>query len=944
MRFKDAAAVHGRRVNTMMSAGTRQLAIHRLTWFTLGTAVLVVWQVPQIGALIPFPPRSETELALTSFAALVSLSYFVLWLCIFPMHAVPQRLLDEHVRDTWLARRTAQLDALVGKRMDSLLDKLPQSGKWPLLLGALLVLLVRLSWATPLAIHLGVLGLWLVLRPWLDRLLASDVFGAPEDTWEAARRVFDRAITIVLVTNAGGELLWNVQTLMPHDLPYRVYSTWATLQTIFWIILAVAACDALSVLGLPWIRTKAVLALALLTLLVSGGERVGSIDHAAALLVHGHASAQDVDPAASRKWADQLLARLREIPETQPVLLVAASGGGSRAALLASLVYEKLRLTPAKVENGEAARTLADDVLLISSVSGGSLATAYFLTQGASAAPAHAGQARGTYVDPDSSPFVRSMATDFMAPLLRGVLNLKQERGASVSSFWTEQFAWKGITDAAERGKNRPLVVFNATAVQTGTRVGVGFPALPAGLLKPAIVPADIDASLRITLSDAVRLSANFPYGFEYAVLTDEKSKDAKDPVDDQIIDGGVVDNTGLDTLAVLMDALQRQASVTPTNKKSQAEESSFRLVLDEMRKRGVLLIEIDAGARPSPPTWPATSFSSLSKPVEALGQAGHRNASILREHNISHIREALDDEEDVPAVVGVVRAGFDCTQEGDVITAWALGHAARAQIYDDFRHVEGRLATSLAVQLEAIAKLHAARRFAALIDDETRLPDDVKAQTTKQLIASASETRLLYETYLEQSMAVDAIEHANARDCAALKNETMSKPTEHTLHEGLDKATQTVAEVQAKIDVAWAQLFPNQPMAGAPNANAPSRILAGTGAGDTRAVPRSVLGWIYLGNRIGNAWQTKNTSWNGADKPPRGTIVEVVAASYVRASAPDKRGRLAPIRIALKPHTSLQIVEVRDWADTGLVWAQVATPAVRAKNPKQTTPGAAAD
>jgi hypothetical protein len=240
-------------------------------------------------------------------------------------------------------------------------------------------------------------------------------------------------------------------------------------------------------------------------------------------------------------------------------------------------------------------------------------------------------------------------------------------------------------------------------------------------------------------------------------VLTDEKAKDLKDPVDDQIIDGGVVDNTGLDTLALLMDALRRQASATPSDDRAQGAESSFRRVLDEMRKRGVLLIEIDAGARPSPPTWPATSFSSLSKPVEALGQAGHRNASILREHNISHIREALDEEEDVPAIVGVVRAGFDCTQEGDVITAWALGHAARAQIYADFRAVEDRFAASLDMQLEAIARLHAARRFDARIEDEGRLADVVKTAATKDLIASASEVRLLYETYLEQSMAVDA-------------------------------------------------------------------------------------------------------------------------------------------------------------------------------------------
>jgi hypothetical protein len=178
-RFKDAAAVHGRRMNHMMSAGTQRLAIHRLTWATLAAAVVVVWQVPQIGALIPFAPHSKGELALTLVAAITSLSDFALWLCIFPIHVIPQRLLDQHVRDTWLARRTAWLDAKVGKRMDAVLDRLPQSGKWPLLLCQMLALLVRLSWATPLAIHLGVLGLWPLLRPSLDRMLGLPFIGAP---------------------------------------------------------------------------------------------------------------------------------------------------------------------------------------------------------------------------------------------------------------------------------------------------------------------------------------------------------------------------------------------------------------------------------------------------------------------------------------------------------------------------------------------------------------------------------------------------------------------------------------------------------------------------------------------------------------------------------------------------------------------------------------------
>ena len=660
--------------------------------------------------------------------------------------------------------------------------------------------------------------------------------------------------------------------------------------------------------------------LALALLVFSGGERVGSISGAQTLLSRSRAAAR-ADGGEASAWIDQLLARLSEIPETQPALLIAASGGGSRAALLASLVYEELRRTPAPAGPGAAPRTLADNVLLISSVSGGSLATAYFLTQ--DDARQGDASARGPHVDPATSRFVSSMATDFMAPLLRGVLNLKQERGASVASFWNERFAWNGLNDARARAVNRPLVVFNATGVQSGARVCVGFPALPAGLLRPALVPADVDPQLRIGLADAVRLSANFPYGFEYAVLGDGKLAGARsDAVDDQIIDGGVVDNTGLDTLAMIMDMLRRQASTTQGDAKAQAVAASYQHALDEMRKRGLLLVEIDAGARPSRPTWPATSFSSLSKPVEALDQAGHRNASILREHNIDHIREALDQDEAVPAVVGAVRAGFDCAEGGDVITAWALDHAARAQIYADFASVEDRFANGVALQLEAIGRLHDVRRLDAALGD-------VPLEGVKDPAASASELRLLYETYLEQAMGVDAIEHANARDCAARKRDALRNPTELTLREGIEIARKAEAEAaRALRSVASAPGEKPSPAGAA----APE---AGAGQAAAPAATSSVLGWIYIGNLANGAWQTRNASWSGKAKPAVGSVVELLGTSYVRISPPDKRGRLAPIRIALKPHTTLEIMETRDWADTGLVWARVATPAARARNPE---------
>lgn len=241
----------------------------------------------------------------------------------------------------------------------------------------------------------------------------------------------------------------------------------------------------------------------------------------------------------------QLEARLRSIPEDQPVVMVAASGGGSRAAIFTALVFEflarrPLSLTASTNEIGDVAqRYWADNIILISSVSGGSLATAHFVHRDCrkskmqptthctirdelvarvgdsirALASQHSGaeferakkRAEKMLSSIEKGPsetsstdawviysgFVDAMCMNFMAPTLRGAGTLGVGRGHALGRFWEDMFGWQGSSNVqgflpaggAEGNRvipsSRPLVVFNACDVAKGSRIAIGIPPLP---------------------------------------------------------------------------------------------------------------------------------------------------------------------------------------------------------------------------------------------------------------------------------------------------------------------------------------------------------------------------------------------------------------------------------------------------------------------------------
>jgi predicted acylesterase/phospholipase RssA len=261
------------------------------------------------------------------------------------------------------------------------------------------------------------------------------------------------------------------------------------------------------------------------------------------------------------------------------------------------------------------------------------------------------------------SLFMDDMCTDFMGPILRGTLAPGLTRGRALRAFWTQRFGWQGSNSRVgyeHRGATtaapgydphcHPAALFNISDVRHGTRVTVGFPPLPPELYKASYStepPGSIrrprtieeaDPARRVALADAVELSANFPFGFNVVSVADQGPDEDGDL---HLLDGGIVDNSGIDALfEVLRNARHISDSTEPSPRKlapqpaqqdeykpdDLAKEKCKRL-MELLQQRRVVLLEIDSGAKPGKPGLFTRCASLLFEPLDALNSAGYLNA-----------------------------------------------------------------------------------------------------------------------------------------------------------------------------------------------------------------------------------------------------------------------------------------------------------------------------
>lgn len=353
-----------------------------------------------------------------------------------------------------------------------------------------------------------------------------------------------------------------------------------------------------------------------------------------------------------------------------PVVVVAASGGGSRAAMFAASALLAMEgETPA----------VASSIQSVSGVSGGSLAVAGYVAL-------RLGRV-------DAEGYRAAMETDYVWPLLRATFGFG-DRASAVQREWESQLRLRGVTlTSIARGwisgdARAPVPVLNSADV-------LGHPVLlspfapslldaadrsrcgeSTGLTDPWVCDRDVAHTLQdiapgedVPLLSAVRASANFPLAFP---LVPVRANDPltghehlADPRSTRITDGGVFLNSGVQGLYPL---LLRQR--------------------DELRRRGVLMVVLDASA--------AESFNSYPgewETVSALRGAGVGRGQML--HRLMMTRLAAE----YGGRFGCVLVDMHPTELARIPTSWYLDQDARGSMR---RHFNSRRWAVQRRQIEA--------------------------------------------------------------------------------------------------------------------------------------------------------------------------------------------------------------------------------------------------
>lgn len=472
-----------------------------------------------------------------------------------------------------------------------------------------------LAVSVPAAIFLRVLSLWSALADHteiLDLGISLGVVVVITAVYVFQRRNIAKIPRLGLLADQEAEEARNLTRLM--DLPATTLRLLAALIVLNAVVLALAIWGRLFVIGAP-----ALLLLALGLIAVTGSVLVYmgnwyrvpvltmlllwaafwsffNDNHAVRQSAQGHShgflarsvampvASSSGSPLASRtlsgyfgEWWTEL-ARLEPGDDSIPVVIVAADGGGIRAAYWTGLVLAALE----DQSRGNAV-PFSRHVFAISGVSGGSLGAATFAAIAAHRAKPGQLESR-TWVQEASDV----LSKDYLSPTLANALfpDLLQrflplpifdDRAMALEQSWERGWETAHPTDGkwfsgafhtlwATGPHSVPLLLLNGTVVETGQR----------SILSPLTTPPAVDETAfssvfsvgplfgtQLPLSTAVLLSARFTYvspaGLIGPVADTDTSLQWR-----RIVDGGYFDNSGGVTAQEIIRTIHQVATTRP--------------------------------------------------------------------------------------------------------------------------------------------------------------------------------------------------------------------------------------------------------------------------------------------------------------------------------------------------------------------------------------------
>ncbi len=402
-------------------------------------------------------------------------------------------------------------------------------------------------------------------------------------------------------------------------------------------------------------------------------------------------------------------------PKAGPLVVMASSGGGTRAAIYTALTLERLHKEVPDVACGLEA---------ISSVSGGSLANALYLADRLD--NTDCGSIRG----PDQLKRLQEVRRDFVEPTIVGAFDPRLSRGGHLE----EAFDGAGLEGKKisalitrlrkDKTKAVPVPLFNSTNLESHAVVISPLGAehyqnrsirrdpkhtpynhlrqeseCPCKTRPTWVYGRDVIYGLEellpnfdVSLASAVRASANFPFGFGLVRVettadrpfSPEAQLNADEATDMFLTDGGVLSNSGLHTLYQLL-----------VNR------------VGHFRKRGVLLLVVEASRMPSVPSWRQRNLMRSISDQPAIAQAHHRRM-------LSHLRDLYGEK------FQVAQIALTPHEAHNVQTSWTLPRKTIAALQTDH---DANWDDTLADVRIATSSLAAASSTASVSQDPDRAP-----------------------------------------------------------------------------------------------------------------------------------------------------------------------------------------------------------------------------